>query len=395
MTETESATPPGSRAALRARLEQRRPEIVQALLTRVYGIADPSEVSDTSYVSGFRTAASAALDFALHVLVEPEVRAPPVPPALLSQARLAARNGVPLDTVLRRYMAGQAILLDFLVEQVQREEALAAAGLRRLLALSSSALDHLLASVSDEYRREEETRGDHSAERRLAVRVERLLAGEPLGTGEVDYDFDAHHVAVVGHGPDASVTIRTLPAALDCRLLHVTRGDGVTWAWLGTRRRLDPAGIMRRLVSIHGSSAVAIGEPGSGVSGWRRSHRQAEAARLVLHHRQEGPVRYAEVALLASMLQDDLLRSSLYELYLEPLALERDGGAAFRATLRAYFEADRNISSAASALKVDRRTVANRLRAIEGKLPRPLGSALPDIEAALNLERCQPPDRER
>ena len=38
-----------------------------------------------------------------------ERRTPVVPPALLAQARLDARDGVPLDTVLRRYFAGNAL----------------------------------------------------------------------------------------------------------------------------------------------------------------------------------------------------------------------------------------------------------------------------------------------
>ena len=36
-------------------------------------------------------------------------------------------------------------------------------------------------------------------------------------------------------------------------------------------------------------------------------------------------VRYVDVALLAAVLQDDLLATSLRKLYLEPLEAERDG----------------------------------------------------------------------
>jgi DNA-binding PucR family transcriptional regulator len=77
-------------------------------------------------------------------------------------------------------------------------------------------------------------------------------------------------------------------------------------------------------------------------------------------------------------------------IYLAPLAAERDGGAVARRTLRAYFAAERNISSTAAALGVDRRTVRNRLRAIEELLGRPLGEAAPDLEVALRLEQLAP-----
>src|SRR5262249_23743954 len=98
-----------------------------------------------------------------------------------------------------------------------------------------------------------------------------------------------------------------------------------------------------------------------------------------------GAKRYADVALEASMLQDELLVTSLRELYLNPLADERDGGEALRQTLQAYIAAGRNLSSAAALLRVSRRTVANRLRAVEGKLGRVLSGAMAEIEAALRL----------
>jgi DNA-binding PucR family transcriptional regulator len=57
-----------------------------------------------------------------------------------------------------------------------------------------------------------------------------------------------------------------------------------------------------------------------------------------------------------------------------------------RETLRAYFAAGRNISSAAAALSVHRDTVSNRLRAIEAKIGRPPDACAADLELALRLE---------
>jgi DNA-binding PucR family transcriptional regulator len=90
--------------------------------------------------------------------------------------------------------------------------------------------------------------------------------------------------------------------------------------------------------------------------------------------------------LLAAVGRDELLAGSLRQLYLAPLEQTRDGGRVARRTLRAYFRAERNVSSTAAALGVDRRTVTNRLRAIEELLGRPLGSAATDLEIALRLE---------
>ncbi|HWO47309.1 MAG TPA: helix-turn-helix domain-containing protein, partial [Solirubrobacterales bacterium] len=93
-----------------------------------------------------------------------------------------------------------------------------------------------------------------------------------------------------------------------------------------------------------------------------------------------------DVAVLASIARDELLATSLRRLYLEPLERMRDGGKVARQTLRAYFDAERNISSTAAALGVDRRTVRNRLRAIEDSLGRPLTGSLADLEIALRLD---------
>jgi DNA-binding PucR family transcriptional regulator len=97
-------------------------------------------------------------------------------------------------------------------------------------------------------------------------------------------------------------------------------------------------------------------------------------------------VRYADVALVASIVGDRLFAESLRDMYLLPLMGERDGGETLRSTLRAYFAAERNLSCAAAVLGVSRRTVANRLRSVEAKIGRPLGVVMTEIDAALRLE---------
>jgi DNA-binding PucR family transcriptional regulator len=131
---------------------------------------------------------------------------------------------------------------------------------------------------------------------------------------------------------------------------------------------------------------VTVGEPGEGLAGWRFSHRQAKAALPIAERGGEAIVRYAEVALLASVSRDDLLAGSLRQLYLEPLEAARDRGKAARDTLRAYFAAERNVSSTAAALGVDRGTVTNRLRAVEDLIGRPLKEVATELETALRLE---------
>ncbi|HZE05289.1 MAG TPA: helix-turn-helix domain-containing protein [Solirubrobacteraceae bacterium] len=96
-------------------------------------------------------------------------------------------------------------------------------------------------------------------------------------------------------------------------------------------------------------------------------------------------MHYADVALLATALSNELLADTLRESFLAPLEAERDGGAAWRRTLRAYLDTGHNASTAAAALGVSRKTVSARLRAIEARLGRSLDSCAAELEVALAL----------
>jgi hypothetical protein len=379
--------------SLAERLRERSAEIEQAALTRVFSVSDPTEGSDPEYVTGLRAAVAAALQYGIEALERSEDRPAPIPTELRSQARLAARNGVELDTVLRRYLAGHALLDDFMVEESERGGLPEGASLKRLLRVEAAALDRLLVAVSEEYARESKARPG-SPEQRRAERIERLLAGEPLDTTDLGYDFDAHHTGVVAVGSGAPEALRELAGALDRNLLLLRRKEDSVWAWLGGRRALE-FDRLEQAVSRHwpAEATLAIGEADQGLSGWRLTHRQAQAALPIALRGAESVIRYADVALLASILQDDLLVASLRQLYLEPLEGERDGGEVARETLRAYFAAEQNVSSTAAALGIKRHTVTNRLRAVEERIGRPLSACALDIEVALRLEVLGSSDR--
>ncbi len=374
-----------ARAGLALRLEGRRGEIEQAILTRVFAVADPVETANPEYVDGLRAAVCAALEYGIAIVRLGEKRSPPIPAILLTQARIAARNGINLDTVLRRYFGGYTLLGDFLIEEAEGDDLLRGPALKDLLRAQASLFDRLLASISEEHRRESGGRPG-TPEARRAECVRKLLAGELVDTTELAYQLDAWHLGMHSVGPEAAQAVRDLARTLDGRLLIVSGDEGTISAWLGRRRQLDPAEIERLASGLPAQISIAIGEPEEGLAGWRLTHRQARAAFAVATRGSRQFIRYADVALLASAMQDDLLAISLRSLYLAPLDKESDGGQVSRGTLRAYFAAERNVSSAAAILGVSRRTVANRLRRIEDQLGHSLSSILAEIEVALRLE---------
>jgi hypothetical protein len=366
------------------RLRARRPQIEDALLTRAVTVSGSMSRDPESFY-GVRSATCAAIDHALAALERPD-EDPPLSPVLLAQARMAARNSVALDVVQHCYIAGHALLVDFFVEEAGAS-GLDIASLQILLRTLARCLDRVLVSVGEEHARElEDCRC--SAAQRDAERVDRLLAGELPGLSQFSYDFEAHHLGIVAKGPESAEEIRSLAAPLDRRLLSIQRQDGAVWAWLGGRLPIDPRELQVADCSPH--VFLAVGEPAQGLGGWRLTHRQAKAAMVVALRIPKSPVHYAEVALLTSIFHDHLLSTSLRQLYLEPLERERDGGGTARETLRAYFATERNVSSAAAALGVSRRTVANRLRSAEEHLGRPVSTCAAEIEIALKLHDLDP-----
>jgi DNA-binding phage protein len=372
-------------ADLSERLEARRTEIEQEILTRVYSVSDSLDAPEPEYVAGLRAAVSAAVAYGLSAIDAPEGRALTIPIELFSQARQAARNGVSLETVLRRYFAGYTLLGDFIVEAAQHGESISSAGLQRVLRAQATVFDRLIAAVAAEYQSESQIEVS-SLEQRRNQCVRKLLAGEFVDTAQLSYEIDAWHTAVLASGPEAEQAVRGLAETLDRRLLLVRQGEGALWGWFGGRHQLD-YGEIERHAGGHRPTQVSlsVGEPGQGLAGWRLSHAQARAAFPIVQQGTQSEVRYADVALLASMLQDEVLVNSLNEMYLAPLIDDRDGGQALLQTLRAYLATERNTSSTAAALGISRSTVTRRLQAIERRLDCQLGHRASEVEAALRL----------
>jgi PucR C-terminal helix-turn-helix domain/GGDEF-like domain len=375
-------------ATLGARLRARFSELEGELANLVEDV-DPRDAADPlyrDYMDSLRANRPAVLEYAVQVIEDGERRAPEVPAAVFTAARLAARAGVPLEAVLRRYSAGHAFAGDVLVEEAERAE-VSSSDLRRILHRQATVFDRLHEAVGEEYVREAKGRPTTTAERRREY-IEQLLAGrQPSGEVELGYDLSGHHVGLMAQGEGGHEAMRELAKRLGRRLLADRPGEEPAWAcWLGGSRPLEAKEVLRALGNVPSSSVVVtLGEPGEGISGWRLSHRQARATLPIAEHRGAAVLRYAEVAVEASILRDDLGTTSLRQLYLEPLEGMRDSGKTARETLQAYFATQRNSSSTAALLGVDRRTVTNRIRAVEELFGRPLQDFATDLEIALRL----------
>lgn len=354
-------------------------------LVRMDAMSKQLKSVDPELLRGLRTVVSAAIEYGLVAVECGDERIPSIPTTLLTQAHRAASHGVSVDTVLRHCLAGHALLGDVLLREAERIE-LPRGTLRDLMRSQAALFDRLLAAVGKEYMREQQHLF-YSSDARLAARVRRLLAGDLLDTSGFSYNFDAHHLAGIAEGPGAPEAVRGLAKALESHLLVVNPGDDVVWAWFGVRPSTDPEQLNLTIASSWPAHLpLSLGEVGEGLKGWRLAHEQAKAAFPIAICDSGRAIRYADVALLASMIQDSLLATSLREIFLNPLASGRGDGSVLRETLRAYFATSRNGASAAATLGVSRQTVSNRLRVIEERIGRPLSGCAGEIEAALRLE---------
>jgi PucR C-terminal helix-turn-helix domain/GGDEF-like domain len=346
---------------------------------------EPEErVRDVEYLQSLTTAVHAGVQYGVEVLAVGEERAADIPLPAIAQARLAARHRIPLETVLHRYMAADKKLATFVLEEaagVDPSDVLAA------MTAQGTAFQRLVAVVTEEYVREAGAR-PASHEARRVERARRLLAGELVDPGILDYELDGHHLGLVASSVGARPLIRKLAGELGCRSLILAPSSNELWAWLGgTREPVDPAAVRARLAA--GGDPVlpiGVGEPKSDSKGWRLTHAQARRALWVAEAKSAPVVDYEEAALLSTVARDPTLTTSLHEKYLLPLSAGPDGGQVLRATLRTYFKAERNSSAAAAALGVTRQTVTSRLKLVEQRIGQPLGDCDVALIAALSLE---------
>jgi AcrR family transcriptional regulator len=137
-------------------LRSRRAEIEEEIFARVSDRwFDQTGTDDPEYMVGLRAAGAASLDYVLAGVERWGEFLAPVPSAVLEQARRAARAGAGLETVLRRYSAGHAVLADFVVQQAEHG---ALRGhepeLRKVLARVAALVDRLTTAVSGVYNKE-------------------------------------------------------------------------------------------------------------------------------------------------------------------------------------------------------------------------------------------------
>lgn len=367
-------------------LRQRRPEIEQAICARIHtSVPHPASREDPDYEAGLEEAITSVVGFSLDAIEKGSEWSGSMPPGAAVQARRAARVGVGLGTIQRRYFAGHREFGEFVTQEIERVGLLNNGEVvNHLRRIQETLLERLAAAIEHEYSQEQESIG---GSRRSEI-VQRLLAGEPVepaDLAELDYEIDTYwHVGLIASGAGVEDIVQTLRRHYGCKLLYVSLNSRVC-AWLGIQEGTTVKG-EHLSTTGHSELSVAVGEPGRGFDGWRLTHHQARAAFAVALRRPERVAWYADGRLLAAALQNETLARSLTQRYLMPLGSQRDGGAKLRRTLRTYIDLECNATSAAHGLQVGRHTVESRVHAAERLIGSTLRQCLPELDVALRLE---------
>jgi hypothetical protein len=375
-------------------LRSRKAELLEAFFVHVRTEAPDAITDDDAQLKGgLRDMIAACIDCGLESFEQGESWSGAIPSAVTAQARRAACSGVSLTTALRRCVAAHTLAWSVVLHEMTYRD-LPDQQRFGLLLEASISLGSLLESVQTEIadaHSSEIRRRARSLEQRRTEIAHKLLGGESPDAGErteLDYDLDGWHLAVIATGVDADRAVRSLQAGLGCELLMIARGGQTAAACLGAQRRITFEDIERvfSMQAEQAEASLAVGESAKGLDGLRVTHREAEGAVLVARYEPRRITRYADVEPEAAVVQDEALADSLIERYLSPLDAMRIGGQKARATLRALFGAEHQVSSAANKLKLNRSTLHRRREDIQQRLGCQLQTHQSNIERAMRIE---------
>ncbi|MFI7589941.1 PucR family transcriptional regulator [Spongisporangium articulatum] len=270
-------------------------------------------------------------------------------------------------------------------------------------AVVQGVLEHTSASITDFAERSLQHIGEIMAAEREHLRrgsrperretVALLLDGAPVteerASARLGLRLDRPHTAVVIWVDDTTPPAHALEPVIDL-ILQVTEArqyvsvlpqTGLAWMWVSGRgpdvRELE--GRLRQWPDIH----VAIGTTGTGVEGFRSSHRSAVAVQRLLSRSRLRQVASADDARLAALLSRHRDDATAYAR--EVLGDLADAGPEILGTVRLFVQELGNVKGVAERLFTHRNTVVRRLARADELLPRPLRSNPVEVAVALEI----------
>ncbi|MEV6325026.1 helix-turn-helix domain-containing protein [Nocardia sp. NPDC051787] len=324
-----------------------------------------------------------------------------VPPAAAEYARRFAQHDLSLEALLRAYRLGEHMFLQQAMTTLRAldrttHEALAATS--RIALLVNSYIDQVIEGLVDIYDNERR-RWDARSDATRAAQIRAVLDTEELDLASAEQmlatPLRGWHLAIIiwvpPGSPDPGGLLRTgtamLAAATGKAPLIITIDERNCWAWISSSGkptldadRLDTE--LRRRPALR----MAIGEPGSGLDGFRRTFRDAQRARgvAIANTRADRQLTLHSRIALAGLLLDHLpeVRAFAHRV-LGDLMHDDEPTARLRDTLQVFLDARGSFTDAAARMHVHKNTVHYRVRKAEEILGHPVTEHRLELEVAL------------
>jgi len=334
------------------------------------------------------------------------------PTLALEYTRRLAWSGVEPSTISRAYYLSHQWLFDRAQEFTRRRCADPAqatevlGGLGRVLFRFADALGGWLLT---EFEAERAAIAQGSAAERAHL-VDEILAGTLPDVDSAErtlgYRLSRTHIGVrmwadvcVGTGRVSRVALRETATRISTLLgsqppLLIQDGPALLSAWVPLPADSTPmAGdaAVERTVRDRSGVRAEVGNPGTGVDGFRETRRQADRAYVVAttgSNVSEQVVRYRDVGVVSLLAEDTNAARRFVDEELGALARNDAASAVLRTTLLTFLRHGSRHIDTASALYLHRNTVAERLKRAESLLPVPLAARRLQIENALLLSEA-------
>ncbi len=258
-------------------------------------------------------------------------------------------------------------------------------------------IEDTIAAVTDTIQgeRDDLTAGTH-AERRATVAL--LLEGAPIRASQAEaqlgYRLTGQHTAAIVWSTSASEAAQ-LEGAAELLVsatkapsrLTIVASAAALWLWLPTDSAPGEDAILSGLKGLP-EVRIALGRPGNGVDGFRRSHLDAVETQRMLA-RLTSPRRlasYQDIQLIALITTDpDRAQEFLSDTLGDLLHADED----VREVVLAYVRELGSTTRTAERLYTHRNTVIRRLARADELLPRPLAENVLGVAAALETLKWQ------
>lgn len=395
-------------AVVAARLHQRIGAIGETLQAVIE--AGVTELpTDTQTTESLADSIAGNLETILGVLRDrTPATAADLPAVSLEFAKRLAEQDVPVTALVRAYRLGQRRMTELIfaeLHSVAMEPNTRVAVIETLTKVLFEYVDwaseQVVAAYTEANRRRLEQQGSIRA-----TWVRDILGESPPGDVDIAseairYPLRWHHLALILWRADADARrdefallqqfTLDMAAAVDASAtpLLIAADRVSAWVWLPYR---DAPGDVVTKVRDHArgrphAPGIAMGAVGSGMEGFRRSHRQAQRVRAAAFARNLTPptiVAATDSGLLASA----LLGSSVEEIrewvadVLGALASDTDDDARLRQVLRAFLRADSGYPVAARELNLSFGAFNRLVEQAVSRRGRPIDDRL-DVELAL------------